>query len=354
MDNFVNLRDAKKILEMNIDLGISTILLGDPGIGKTSLFFNMKDSYFIKLFEAPTLSELDTRGVIIPVNDKDSRFTKSPLYPKPEELEYDKVIILIDELSSAIPAVQVSLHSLFLERRLGEHKLPENVVIAATGNFQDTVGVVGLTDALSDRLSIIPVKADLDVWKHDFAYPNKIHPVVIAFLTENPSLFTTYRDKQEGVEGKSFVTPRSHTFISKILYYSEKKKYSKEVVYSAINSVAGPVVASEYKLFMETNYKTSHYVDSILKHGICEKELNNIELSVVLTNCIYKLSNENVEKYISNFVSYLGKIKKEYALVAIKDFISFDQTNKQALSNCREWINLSKEIREVINTMHSL
>ena len=60
-----------------------------------------------------------------------------------EELasQYDTIVLFLDEMNSAAPAVQAAGYQLVLNRRIGTYKLPDNVVIGAAGNRESDRGV---------------------------------------------------------------------------------------------------------------------------------------------------------------------------------------------------------------------
>lgn len=261
-----NLRNAKKIIEMMIKLKKSAILMGSPGIGKTEVIESVcrnltyKDKktgktkpFGFRCFEASSLDPMDARGVLIPKGDQ-TFFTKSPLLPDVEK-HGECGVLLIDELPSGLPAVQVALHSLFhpKERRIGEHTLPEGWIPMATGNYaSDGAGASNLLSALGDRVNIINVKEDYQVWKEDYAIPKKLHPVVMGLLNFREDLFCTFEDRNKGEKGKGFVTPRTHTQISEILYENDAHPLGDEAMFVSIAGYAGDAVATQYTAFSKT------------------------------------------------------------------------------------------------------
>lgn len=250
-----DLRNARKAIKMLIDLKKSSIIMGSPGIGKTEIVEGICKELKIgfRCFEASSLDPMDARGVLIPDGDQ-TAFTKSPLLPDVKKHGI-KGVLLIDELPSGLPAVQVALHSLFhpKERRIGEHKLPEGWVPMATGNYaSDGAGAGGLLTALGDRVDIINVVEDYQIWKEDYAIPKKLHPVVMGLLNFREDLFCTFEKKTKGEKGKGFVTPRTHTQISDILYYNDKHNIGDEALFVTLAGYAGEAVASQYTAFSKT------------------------------------------------------------------------------------------------------
>ena len=220
----INLRQAREIIIMAITESISVILMGIPGIGKTEIIEKTTEKAGIGFlcYEAPSLDPTDVRGFLIP-EGKESHFTRSPLMPDPKK-HGKRGILLIDELPSGLPAVQIALHPLFhpKERRLGEDKIPQGWIPFATGNYtSDGAGAHALLTALSDRVCILNVVPDYQVWKEDYAIPNGVHPVSIGLLNFRPDLFSTFEKRNKADKGKTFASPRTHQMASKVLHYAE-------------------------------------------------------------------------------------------------------------------------------------
>lgn len=128
-------------------------------------------------------------------------FIGNALFPK------DKVIILfLDELTSAAPAVFSVAYQLINERRIGEHILMPNVRIVCAGNREDDQGIVNrMPFPLNNRLDwceAIVDKEDWSVWGAGVG----IAPVIIAFINFKPTLLHTYDPKKAE---KAVATPRS-------------------------------------------------------------------------------------------------------------------------------------------------
>lgn len=98
-----------------------------------------------------------------------------------------KIVILLDELLNVTPAVQSLVYTLVLNRlvEIGKGlKLPENVVVVATGN-QKKYSIVAkdIAEPLEKRFDhIFDMEPKVGEWLYDYAIPNKIHPSVIGFI----------------------------------------------------------------------------------------------------------------------------------------------------------------------------
>lgn len=316
-----NLRQAREVILMAIQNNQSVMLLGDPGIGKTQMFSQIAEriEFACSIFEGPSLDPTDVRGVLIPVNGK-SYFTKSPLLPIVEE-DGEKGILVIDELSSALPSVQVSMHPLFLERRLGTHKLPAGWMPMATGNYASNgAGAYNLLTALSDRVCIINVVPDVDVWKQDFAIPNGVHTMVLGYINFKPANLSTFAQRNKNQQGKQFGTPRTHWEVSKVLHYHDKHPLSDNALYIAIAGWVGEGLASEYMAFRESYMKLPDPKDIYAGKDIIPTEPSVLwSLCSAIVLYLNGLNGSSLKKAIGRFLEYIQKLPDEFGILSLKD-----------------------------------
>jgi len=191
---------------------------GPMGIGKSELIAGIAEEMgglTIDLRMA-TMEPTDLRG--IPYFNKDAG-TMS--WAPPVELpsaetaaKYPIVVLFLDEMNSAAPAVQAAAYQLVLNRRVGTYVLPDNVVIVAAGNRETDKGVTFRMPApLANRFVHLEMAVDFDSWQV-WAVEHRIHKDVVGFISfAKQSLF----DFDPRSPSRSFATPRSWTFVSELL-----------------------------------------------------------------------------------------------------------------------------------------
>jgi hypothetical protein len=131
------------------------------------------------------------------------------------QLKHNKIILFMDEMNSAAPAVQAAAYQLVLNRRVGTYKLPDNVLIVAAGNRETDKGVTYRMPApLANRFVHLEMKVD---WEDYFgwAVDNKIHKDVVGFLTFSKKDLYDFDPKSAS---RAFATPRSWSFVSELLF----------------------------------------------------------------------------------------------------------------------------------------
>ena len=259
-----------EIIQNWIDAGESVLLRGPSGIGKTERIKSLyPDLIYMKLTnnmfpeKVVGLVNLQT-GQNIPPD-----FAKAAIMQEATEEErkliedniqnifeiadtiYErsknsdqKVVIMLDELLNVKPTVQGLVYTLVLNRmvEIGRGlKLPDNVVIVATGNQKKYSSVAEeLAEPLEKRFDhILDMEPKVGEWITEYAIPHKIHPAVIGYMLskynscgkseaiqdisyfyEEPDVGEQHLDNN-GCKGRTN-DPRGWTSISNTLYNFER------------------------------------------------------------------------------------------------------------------------------------
>jgi hypothetical protein len=193
-------------------------LWGPPGIGKSEIVHQIGktiDAHVIDI-RLSLWDPTDIKG--IPYFDSTiNKMVWAPPSELPDEQmasQYKNVILFMDEMNSAAPAVQAAAYQLVLNRRVGTYKLPDNVLIVAAGNREADKGVTYRMPApLANRFIHLEMKVDFDDW-FDWATANRIHKDVAGFLQFSKKDLYDFDPKSNS---RSFATPRSWTFVSDLL-----------------------------------------------------------------------------------------------------------------------------------------
>lgn len=195
---------------------LSTMLWGRPGIGKTQVAEQLAKFIGGRLYDVrlTTIDTSDLRG--LPYYDHE---TKTTQWYRPEDLPNDgePAILFLDELSSAPAHIQPTVYGLLQERRVGQHKIPDNVMIVAAGNgVTDGAVAYEMGTAIADRLIHIQVVANPEDWIKNYAVPNNLHPAVIAFIKTSPQHFETTEAAMKN-DDLIACTPRSWERVSDLM-----------------------------------------------------------------------------------------------------------------------------------------
>ena len=194
-------------------------LWGPPGIGKSELIQGLTEELGgacidLRLGQCePT----DLRGIPYFDRDKGVMNWAPPIELPSEEFakQYPIVVLFLDEMNSAAPAVQGAAYQLILNRQVGTYKLPDNVVMVAAGNRESDKGVsYRMPSPLANRFVHLEVRQDFDSW-FNWAVGKNIHKDVVGYISfAKQDLF----DFDPKSASRSFATPRTWTFVSDFLY----------------------------------------------------------------------------------------------------------------------------------------
>ena len=215
----VSPNSAKASLNVAIQKKRPIFLWGPPGIGKSDIVAqitdNLPNSHLIDI-RLSLWEPTDIKG--IPYFDSNSG---TMVWGAPSELpdaemaaQYDNIVLFLDEMNSAAPAVQAAAYQLILNRRVGQYKLPDNVMIVAAGNREADKGVTYRMPApLANRFVHLEMTVDFDDW-FQWAVNNNIHKDVVGYLTFAKKDLYDFDPKSPS---RSFATPRSWSFVSELL-----------------------------------------------------------------------------------------------------------------------------------------
>lgn len=211
-------RNAKKSLRKAFNSKRPIFIWGPPGIGKSDIIKQLGselDAHVIDV-RLSLWEPTDIKGIpYFDSNDSTMRWAPPAELPSKEFANHHKMIILfMDEMNSAAPAVQAAAYQLVLNRKVGTYELPDNVVMVAAGNRESDKGVTYRMPApLANRFIHLEMTVDWDDW-FDWAAENKIHKDVLGFLTFSKKDLYDFDPKSSS---RAFATPRSWSFVSELL-----------------------------------------------------------------------------------------------------------------------------------------
>ena len=326
--NRVKMTDTE-IIHNWIETGESVLLRGPSGIGKTERIKSLyPDLIYMKLtnnmFPEKVVGSVNLQtGQSIPPD-----FAKTIIKEEATEEErklieeniqniYDiadevyersktsnqKIVIMLDELLNVKPAVQSLVYTLVLNRmvEIGKGlKLPDNVVIVATGNQKKYSNVAeDLAEPLEKRFDhILDMEPKVGEWITEYAIPEKIHPAVIGYILskynnsgkseniqdigyfyEEPEVGEEHLD-QYGQKGRTN-DPRGWTSISNTLYNFERNllqgKYKGKDVEDILQRSIGTKLREEWAVeffdFYNLPILTPEEVVKGMKEGYSQADL---------------------------------------------------------------------------------
>jgi len=193
-------------------------LWGPMGIGKSELIAGITEEMGGAVIDLrmATMEPTDLRGIPYFNKETCTMSWAAPVELPTEEFaaKYPIVVLFLDEMNSAAPAVQAAAYQLVLNRRVGTYTLPKNVVMVAAGNRETDKGVTYRMPApLANRFIHLEMRVDFESWQ-EWAVLHRIHKDVVGFVTFSKDSLFNFDPKSPS---RSFATPRSWTFVSELL-----------------------------------------------------------------------------------------------------------------------------------------
>ena len=209
---------ARKAILKAFNANRPVFLWGPPGIGKSEVVAEVAEELggLVIDLRMAQMEPTDIRG--IPYFNKDNgKMDWAPPVDLPDEelaSQYPLIVLFLDEMNSAPPAVQAAGYQLILNRRVGKYKLPDNVRIVAAGNRDSDKGVTyRMPMPLANRFVHIEMRADFASWQN-WAVNKGIHKDVVGYLSfAKQDLY----DLDSKSSSRAFATPRSWVFVSDLI-----------------------------------------------------------------------------------------------------------------------------------------
>ena len=296
---------------------------GPPGIGKSEVVHQIGNEYKKSLVIDIRLSlwePTDIKG--IPYFDSNAgTMVWAPPSELPDEAtakKHDIIILFMDEMNSAPPAVQAAAYQLILNRRVGTYHLPENVVIVAAGNRDADKGVTYRMPApLANRFVHLEMKVDFEDWLQ-WAAENQLHSDVVGYITFAKKDLYDFDPKSPS---RSFATPRSWSFVSELLEDDDDENTTTDLVSGSV----GEGLAVKFMAHRKVASKLPKPTD-ILDGKVKELETKEISAMYSLTvSLCYELKeacdkkDKKFDTKVNNFLRFaMDNFDTELVVMGIK------------------------------------
>ncbi len=287
-------------------------LWGPPGIGKSEVVSEITDElggYMIDLRMAQ-MEPTDLRG--IPYYNKDTgKMDWAPPVELPDDelaSQYPIIVLFLDEMNSAPPAVQAAGYQLVLNRRVGKYVLPDNVVIVAAGNRDSDKGVTyRMPMPLANRFVHLEMRADFTSWQN-WAVNKGIHKDVVGYLSFAKQDLYDFDNKSAS---RAFATPRSWVFVSDLLNDEDS---DTDTLYNLVSGAVGEGLAVKFMAHRKVAGRMPEPSD-ILSGKVKDLQVKEISAmySLTISMCYElkdaldnkKVNNKEFHAMADNFFSYI-------------------------------------------------
>lgn len=320
--NTVSLEEGAKMVE-HAGSEVSFIFQGEMGIGKSymlDVLAKRLPSHVPVYAELPTFDVSDVSGVpFMESYGKGESAVKITRFAPNALLNIHRgrpVIFMADEIGKAPRPVQNSILRLLNERKVGEYALPEGSIVFGTTNIMGE----GLGDAVQphayNRCSFVTVrKPTADEWIVNYAMPNKVNPLIIAWVKRNPICFASYMEGDgnpyiyyPGKTTRSFVTPRSLVKAGHIL--SVRGSIGDNAALAGIAGCVGDAAARDIMMFAHTFDRMPSWEAIVSTPSTCQVPDDSdfaANFSLVF-NAIHVVSRETFKPWMA----YCERLPKTY------------------------------------------
>ncbi|MDR1421990.1 MAG: MoxR family ATPase [Coriobacteriales bacterium] len=268
---------------------------------------------------------VDLRG--IPVANAERTLA---VWLKPEVFDMDADdgivnVLFLDEISAAPPSVQATAYQITLDRRIGEHRLPDNCIVIAAGNrVTDRSVAYKMPKALANRLCHIDVRADHRTWKA-WAVRSGIDPRILGFLEFQPDRLMRF---DTATDDHAFATPRSWEMLSRVL---DCLTGDDSGLFLLTSGCVGEGVATEFLTWIDV-YDSLPDIAAIFDGKDVEVPKSTDALYALVSSMVaYARDNLDDEWRIERSIAYGTRLPVDYTVVLFRDYQSISEQSKRLL-----------------------
>ena len=313
---------AKKAINHAIQKKRPIFIWGPPGIGKSDIVHQIGESIDAHVIDIrlSLWEPTDIKGIpYYAANDNTMKWAPPVDLPDAKMAKkYKKIILFLDEMNSAAPAVQAAAYQLILNRKVGTYTLPDNVVIVAAGNRDADKGVTYRMPApLANRFVHLELKVDFDDW-FQWAVANKIHNDVVGYLTFSKKDLYDFDPRSPS---RSFATPRSWSFVSELI----EDELDEDTTTDLVSGTVGEGLAVKFMAHRKVASKMPNPSDVLLGNV---KELKTKEISAMYSLTVslcYELKeacdkgDKKFDDKVNNFLRFsMDNFETELVVMGIK------------------------------------
>jgi hypothetical protein len=316
---------------------LAVLIKGKPGIGKSDIVEQASElAGFELIIDHPVISDpTDFKGLPF-ATDGEAHFL--PFKNLRKIIEADRpTVYFLDDLGQAPASVQAAVMQLLLARKIGEHKVSEQVTfVAATNRKEDKAAVSGLLEPVKSRFrgGIIELEVDTNDWLKWALGKGDMPLELIAFIRFKPDILNQFVPSKDIV---NYASPRTVASVGLV----QNAGLPQELEHEVFKGIAGEAFATEYRAFLKLMRELPS-LDEIIMNPKSAKLPESAGQTYAL--CA-GLANRASEVNIEPIITYTERLKPEFSVACIKDAT----IRHPEITQTRPYIKWSIDKQELVN-----
>lgn len=348
----VTLKESRQLVIDVIKAKLTPMITSSPGMGKSSMVHSIAKDFGLKLLDErmstydpvdingfPIRNEETGKASFIPMDTFPLEGDVLPLRPEHRSLqqEYNQLLadgdsseltdfqdkhchtgwlLFLDEFNSAPRSVQAAAYKLILDRKIGNTRLHEKVIVVAAGNRMTDKAVVTPTGtAMQSRLVWLELESNLDEWL-EYARKAKFDHRVTSFA-EARSLVNNFNPEHSD---KTFLCERTMEFLSRLL-----KVWGEDVPEEKLPLVTGSIgegAGREFFAYLQVFSKLVKF-DDIVADPKGTKVPDEPDHQYALSGLI---GDRMTKGNCSAVMTYLGRMDVQFQILALRTAVGRDDS----------------------------
>lgn len=257
------------------------------------------------------------------------------------------------------------MQEFFTERTMRGYKVPDSVAICLFGNSTNKAGAKVLSSAITNRCCMMPIVADYESWRKNFALGTlsepaklgfdaiklrelakqitRVHPAVTSFLGRDS--YSKFWHEEEQVDSP-WASPRSWTRFSNWLFAYElvhgrimEDHYCLYLGTGHVGKEAASEFVKYYKIF--SKFDIPHILNTVEQYTLPTSPVDQYALAYAMTS--HYCNDKNRKSIVNSFAKFILKYFDELpdlALMVVREILDTENiVNKRTL-----YIDLTTEL----------
>ena len=233
-------RDLCPLVKATLEAGLSVMLHGHPGVGKSTLAAEVAADLGLPLIDLRLAQRepAELGGVHVPDRERGQLTLLAP--PWVRQAVEAPTLVFLDEINAAVTRLhQAVAYQIVLERRVGPFQFHPGTRVMAAGNLdEDNAIAVPLSSALNNRFAHYTLRVDVAAWLA-WAEGAGVPAEMLAYLRAHQHQGTDLLYQNDGAE--AFPSPRSWEMAGRV-YRTAPEPLRRRVVSACI----GPAAADRF------------------------------------------------------------------------------------------------------------